>query len=513
MDVRCERCRAQYVFDDEQVTAGGLTVQCTNCGHVFKVKVKELVVTVPVKPGEEEAAPIPATAAAPKPPGATAAAMPAVTPAPPPEPPPAPAAAPAAPASPPGPIATGFFAQKGDEKAKEWRVRQGNGNVFTFKELTTLQKWIVEQKVTRDDEISLTGDQWKRLGNIAELASFFQVVEAAGTARTQAQMPAVTPLPMQMPAMPTVVVQAPGGYAPPSYPPPYPGYLPPPGYSLTPNPPPSVAAPPPAPAPPPPAPAPRPTQVITRQKTQQIPRPTRAVGRAVDVQMTDRELGAVKKSGAWKSVLLLALLLAAGAAGALYFWRPELLGLAHKSSAITIEVKVPEVATPVVGDPVPAEKPAETAPMPAPEPVGEAPLPKSPVPVQKPEPPAPKPEAAPKGPKQLLAEAQRLRGTQPERALALYEKVAQLQPRNAKALAGQGLCYLDLQQYTLAEQSFRLALQADPEEPDALLGMAEAARYQGKKSEAIQHYERYLALHPDGDDAVAARNAISQLKE
>ena len=52
MDVRCERCRAQYVFDDEQVTPAGLTVQCTNCGHVFKVKKKELVVTVPVKPDE-----------------------------------------------------------------------------------------------------------------------------------------------------------------------------------------------------------------------------------------------------------------------------------------------------------------------------------------------------------------------------------------------------------------------------------------------------------------------------
>src|SRR2546423_1081542 len=63
--------------------------------------------------------------------------------------------------------------------AREWKVRQANGNVFTFKELTTLQKWIVERKVSRDDEISLTGESWKRLGNIAELASFFQVVDEA----------------------------------------------------------------------------------------------------------------------------------------------------------------------------------------------------------------------------------------------------------------------------------------------------------------------------------------------
>src|SRR5512141_2612281 len=102
MDVRCERCRAQYVFDDDQVTPSGLTVQCTNCGHVFKVKKKELVVTVPVKPDELDAAPIPATAAAPR----------------------SGAAAPAAPVEP-------------REPAREWRVRQASGNIFTFRELTT----------------------------------------------------------------------------------------------------------------------------------------------------------------------------------------------------------------------------------------------------------------------------------------------------------------------------------------------------------------------------------------
>ncbi len=60
----------------------------------------------------------------------------------------------------------------------EWMVRQANGSVFTFRELTTLQRWIVERKVARGDEISKTGKQWKRLGDIAELATFFQVVEA-----------------------------------------------------------------------------------------------------------------------------------------------------------------------------------------------------------------------------------------------------------------------------------------------------------------------------------------------
>src|SRR5512133_3052586 len=169
MDVRCERCRAPYVFDDEQVTPAGLTVQCTNCGHVFKVKKKELVVTVAVKPNELEGVPLPANAVGPKSGAAGASA----------------AGAGAATHEPERPR------DAAREAPREWRVRQANGNIFTFRELTTLQKWIIEQKVSRDDEISLSGEQWKRLGNIAELASFFQVVEAAERGRA----PAVTPVP------------------------------------------------------------------------------------------------------------------------------------------------------------------------------------------------------------------------------------------------------------------------------------------------------------------------------
>ncbi|MGA9523320.1 MAG: zinc-ribbon domain-containing protein, partial [Myxococcaceae bacterium] len=139
MDVRCERCKTEYEFDDARITEAGVAVKCTTCGHVFKVKKKALVVTVPVKPGELETAGIPAIS----------------------------------------PPVQGQVPSPSSEKQRDWKVRQASGNVFTFKELTTLQKWIVERKVARDDEISLTGETWKRLGNIAELASFFQVVDEA----------------------------------------------------------------------------------------------------------------------------------------------------------------------------------------------------------------------------------------------------------------------------------------------------------------------------------------------
>jgi hypothetical protein len=464
------------------------------------VKVKELVVTVPVKPGEMDGVPMPANSASLKPPAATAAPAPAPAGEPPSSATPAPAPAVAGPAG---------FLKQADEKLKEWRVRQANGNVFTFKELTTLQKWIVEQKVSRDDEISLSGDQWKRLGNIAELASFFQVVEAAESARAHPAAPAVTPIPM-----PTVSVY-PVMQAPPGYPPGYPTSYPQPTY---PPPPPSFAVPPPATTP---APRPPPAAAPARPAGK-----GRAVGRAVDVKLEEADLKSGRRGRGWVVAGSL-LVFAAGAAGAVYVWKPALLGLAPVGPAdahevpITFELRPP---APPAGDPVtsaageePAEAPPpghDSTPIPAPVQEGEAPLPVSPELVVKPEPAKPAPAPPSRSPKQLLAEAERLRerGAM-DKALDLYDRVIEAQPGNAHALAGRGLCYLDLQQYAPAERSFRAALQADPEEEDALLGLAEAARYQGKKPEAIQHYERYLALHPDGDDAVAARNAIQQLKE
>ncbi len=126
MDVKCQHCGVEYEFDDDRITPEGVTVKCTACGHIFKVKREVRVVTEPV--------------------------------------------------------------QDAQKIGSDWMVRQPSGNVFTFKELTTLQRWIVERKVARSDEISRTGKTWKRLGDIAELASFFQVVDdASGRSFTDVQ--------------------------------------------------------------------------------------------------------------------------------------------------------------------------------------------------------------------------------------------------------------------------------------------------------------------------------------
>src|SRR5215470_1178267 len=124
MDVRCEKCHTEYELEESKVTEAGVTVKCTSCGNLFKIKRK----------------------------GA--------------QPPPRP------PELPPTTADSGGM----------WLIRSPGGENRRFRELTTLQQWIVERKVTRDTEISRTGDSWKKLGDITELASFFAIVDQAQSA-------------------------------------------------------------------------------------------------------------------------------------------------------------------------------------------------------------------------------------------------------------------------------------------------------------------------------------------
>jgi predicted Zn finger-like uncharacterized protein len=511
MDVRCERCRTHYVFDDDQVTEAGLAVQCSKCGHLFRVKRKALVVTVPVSPNEfGGAAPIMADDAARAP----------HTPHP----------------SPP-------------EKPREWRVRQVNGNTFTFKELTTLQKWIVERKVGRGDEISLSGDQWKRLGAISELAAFFQVVEEAERARAKAPM--ITPPAFLSPGQdqsqpPTPIPEA--AHAAPE--------------TLSSESRPSA-------------------ETVTRESplsdasrvapaddpawTNQKPTPPEA-----DLENEEtRPISRRRSRGPRLLLFVLAL-----AAVALFFLQirgcpgrgaGDRLNVEPASPSADAGVKphqgvptLPEPNNPVASlprpttsSPSPTEKldaPTEPAlpPGETPEPVVEpAPTePDSPVVDVKPEPtddstdtapvpaadskkkPAEKkaaekkaPDKKPKDPEartvdSLLEQAGKLRDRgQSQKALDPLAEAIELEPDNSEALAARGWCYLDLSRYALAESSFQRALEKNPSFSEALMGLAETYRFQGRKADAVKYYEQYLAAHPKGEDAVAAQNAISKLKE
>jgi len=120
MDVKCEKCGTEYELDESRLKPGGVTVKCTNCGHLFRVRKLEGAVPHPVTPGSSV--------------------------------PPA---------------------------QRTWLIRLEDGEIRTTSELATLQQWIAAGLVNRNCEISRTGKTWKPLGDINELSSFFRVADEA----------------------------------------------------------------------------------------------------------------------------------------------------------------------------------------------------------------------------------------------------------------------------------------------------------------------------------------------
>ncbi len=127
MDVRCDRCHTEYELDDASVTADGATVQCTNCGHTF-------VVTRPRRPRR---AVVVGAATPPRMPAASS------------------------------------------QASASWMLTTEEGKTHRFRDSTTLQKWIVERRVTRGDRVCPPGGAWRRLGDMDELRPFFDVVDQA----------------------------------------------------------------------------------------------------------------------------------------------------------------------------------------------------------------------------------------------------------------------------------------------------------------------------------------------
>ena len=113
MDVTCTRCGTVYEFEEGLISTTGTTVKCTQCGHLFKVH----------RPG---------------------------------------------PGSGPPPM------DESEARELRWRVRRVNGSAHTLESLAELTRLISAGQFARDDEISRTGQVWKKLGDIQELASLFE---------------------------------------------------------------------------------------------------------------------------------------------------------------------------------------------------------------------------------------------------------------------------------------------------------------------------------------------------
>ncbi len=70
----------------------------------------------------------------------------------------------------------------------EWLLRQSHGPIRTIEDLSVLQQWIHEGKVSPDDLLSQRNGQWKRVGDIEQLSQLFaeartRAAPAAGGSR------------------------------------------------------------------------------------------------------------------------------------------------------------------------------------------------------------------------------------------------------------------------------------------------------------------------------------------
>jgi predicted Zn finger-like uncharacterized protein len=459
MDVRCERCKAEYHLDDDRVTETGVTLRCTQCQHVFLVKKKSVVVTVPVKPSPEV---VPAAGAA--------------------------------------------------ETPREWRLRQASGGTITFRELTSLQKWIVERKVARDDEISADGERWRRLGDIAELESFFRVVEEAQRGAAPPPQPPPPQPPVPQPPSPGEVqrvaalqaLQASPAASSPVAPTPRRkgsgllvfglgalllGLLAWLGYSQVLLPREQEAA---------------RVQEEARLTALRLEQERQALEARANAEPVVPPVEALPDAG--ESALL--------AGGALLDGGAEDGGLALVDAGADAGEALAEAADagPLLAEALPD---AGLAPEGTDAGVGEGAL-------------AVVDAGTPDGGSALqgkrrepvldfdgyLAQGDRLRDrNRPQAALASYDKAVALEPERAEPYAGRGLALLDLGSPGQAEADFKRALELNPRYGVALMGLAETYRTQGRKAEAIRYYERYLDVLPNGPEAAVARSAIERLKE
>jgi predicted Zn finger-like uncharacterized protein len=125
MQIRCERCHAEYALDESQARGGVSDVQCAACGHVLAL----------AQPRSNQNAA-----------GASA----------------------------------------GSRETGDWFLQTADGRVHRVAGLTSLHTWIVDRRVTRMDRVSPDGQAWQYAGELVDLVPFFDVVDEADRARAGA---------------------------------------------------------------------------------------------------------------------------------------------------------------------------------------------------------------------------------------------------------------------------------------------------------------------------------------
>jgi predicted Zn finger-like uncharacterized protein len=184
MDVRCEKCQTEYELDEARLKPGGVTVKCTHCGHMFKIR-RRAITNVGITSPPPNASGGPAGSTMPSGlvgHGATARAK-------------------TSSSRPIPPVirprgdslldddARPTIVSGADEAPttvdRQWLIRLENGEQKSCRELATLQQWIIAGVVTRESLISRTGKTWKRIGDIADLDQYFAIADEARATRAK----------------------------------------------------------------------------------------------------------------------------------------------------------------------------------------------------------------------------------------------------------------------------------------------------------------------------------------
>jgi len=426
MDVRCDRCETEYELDDDSVTEGGASVQCTTCGHTFVVGPDGVTIAqiVPTPPGG--------------------------------------------------------LADLGPQAA-DWLLATEDGQTHRFRDLTTLQKWVVERKATREDRVSQRGGPWLPLGEVDELAPFFAVVDQADRARSAegarigGGRSADGLASRQTPTRQAAVSRAGsrrrengvGGD----------GML---------------------------------SARIESGPAQSLDPetfpPDDGRGEEPFETMTlFRRSRNIKIAGAAGFVAL------ASVAAFIAFRHAQ----PAKPVADVAGVPAPSPSPPPPVATPPAAAPPQVAAVPPTPPPAAVAAPSDPVAAAK-NAPAASASAEPAKPKtyeRLVGEADRLmENGQPARAQKLLDEALAMQPNGVAALSGIGYLQLDRQRPLAAISTFKRALGFSPEFPQAIFGLAEAYRAQGQIGLAAENYRKFIAVAPGAPDAPAARRQLKEME-
>ncbi|RMF85728.1 MAG: hypothetical protein D6736_16685 [Nitrospinota bacterium] len=102
-------------------------------------------------------------------------------------------------------------------------------------------------------------------------------------------------------------------------------------------------------------------------------------------------------------------------------------------------------------------------------------------------------------------------GGHTEEAEQTYQEVLRREPQQVASLVNLGYLYLDTGRFQKAEEMQRQALEAAPTNEAALFGLALALQRGGKREEAIQRWQEFLAKHPQSRWEQKARAYLAQL--